>query len=92
MVDISIVITFIITMEPSSVKKTTIRAIGNSAGATIPKVLLEKYNFHEGDTVFLLETENGILLSPYDPEFETSMEFYQEASKKYRNALKELAK
>jgi hypothetical protein len=40
----------------------------------------------------LLETENGILLSPYDPEFETSMEFYQEASKKYRNALKELAK
>ena len=48
-------------MDTSSVKKTTIRAIGNSAGATIPKVLLEKYNFHEGDTVFLLETENGIL-------------------------------
>ena len=59
-------------MDTSSVKKTTIRAIGNSAGATIPKVLLEKYNFHEGDTVFLLETENGILLSPHDSEFETS--------------------
>ncbi|PKA18104.1 AbrB/MazE/SpoVT family DNA-binding domain-containing protein, partial [Leptospira haakeii] len=42
-------------MDAASVKKTTIRAIGNSAGATIPKVLLEKYNFHEGDTVFLLE-------------------------------------
>jgi len=35
---------------------------------------------------------NGILLSPYDPEFETSMGFYKDASKKYRNALKELAK
>lgn len=60
-------------MDTSSVKKITIRTIGNSAGATIPKSLLEKYNFHEGETVFLLETENGILLSPYDPEFETSM-------------------
>ncbi|EMO56092.1 antidote-toxin recognition MazE [Leptospira santarosai str. CBC1416] len=48
-------------------KKTTIRAIGNSAGATIPKALLEKYNFYEGDTVLLLETESGILLSPYIP-------------------------
>jgi len=63
-------------MDTSSVKKTTIRAIGNSAGATIPKVLLEKYNFHEGDTAFQLKTENGILLSPYDPEFETSMVNY----------------
>ncbi|PJZ24885.1 AbrB/MazE/SpoVT family DNA-binding domain-containing protein [Leptospira hartskeerlii] len=79
-------------MDTSSVKKTTIRAIGNSAGATIPKVLLEKYNFHEGDTVFLLETEAGILLSPYDPDFEEAMEIYQEGSKKYRNALRELAK
>ncbi|PJZ81293.1 AbrB/MazE/SpoVT family DNA-binding domain-containing protein [Leptospira meyeri] len=79
-------------MESSAVKKTTIRAIGNSSGATIPKALLEKYNFHEGDTVFLVETENGILLSPYDPDFESAMKFYQDASKKYRNALKELAK
>jgi antitoxin component of MazEF toxin-antitoxin module len=63
-------------MDTSSVKKTTIRVIGNSAGATIPKVLLEKYNFHEGNTVFLLKTENGILLSPYDPEFENSMVKY----------------
>lgn len=79
-------------MQSSSVRKTTIRAIGNSAGATIPKVLLEKYNFHEGDTVFLLETEAGILLSPYDPDFDEAMEIYQEGSKKYRNALRELAK
>ncbi|TGL15006.1 AbrB/MazE/SpoVT family DNA-binding domain-containing protein [Leptospira meyeri] len=79
-------------MDNSAVKKTTIRAIGNSSGVTIPKTLLEKYNFHEGDTVFLVETENGILLSPYDPDFESAMEFYQDASKKYRNALKELAK
>ncbi|WCL49956.1 AbrB/MazE/SpoVT family DNA-binding domain-containing protein [Leptospira sp. GIMC2001] len=79
-------------MKTSSVQKTTIRAIGNSAGATIPKLLLDKYNFHEGDTIFLIETENGILLSPFDPDFEVSLGLYQEASKKYRNALKELAK
>ena len=76
----------------SSVKTTTIRAIGNSSGATIPKLLLEKYDFQEGDTVFLLETEAGILLSPYDPDFEEAMDIYKEGSKKYRNALKQLAK
>ncbi len=86
------VITYVIIMDNPAVKKTTIRAIGNSSGATIPKVLLEKYNFHEGDTVFLLETEDGILLSPYDPDFETAMDIYQEGAKKYRNAMKELAK
>ncbi|EKO79135.1 hypothetical protein LEP1GSC068_4072 [Leptospira sp. Fiocruz LV3954] len=39
-------------MDNSSVKKTTIRAIGNSAGATIPKALLEKYNFMKATPYF----------------------------------------
>ena len=79
-------------MNNTLVKKTTIRTIGNSFGATIPKILLEKYNFHEGDIVFLIETEDGILLSQYDPHFESAMGIYQKGSKKYRNAMKELAK
>ncbi len=53
---------------------------------------MKKYNFHEGETVFLLETEAGILLSLYDPDFEEVIDIYQEGSKKYHNALRELAK
>lgn len=79
-------------MELSTAKQTTIRAIGNSSGATIPKSVLERYNFQDGDTVFLFETEEGILLSPYDPTFKTAMGYYKKASKKYQNALKELSK
>ena len=60
-------------MKKSVFKKTSIRAIGNSAGATIPKDLLEKYHLREGDEVSLIETEAGILLSPYDPDFARAM-------------------
>ena len=74
------------------VKKTTIRAIGNSAGTTIPKPLLERYHLAEGDAVHLVETEEGILITPFDPDFQEAMEIYAEAAKRYRNAMRELAK
>jgi putative addiction module antidote len=74
------------------VKQTTIRAIGNSAGTIIPKPLLERYHLAEGDTVHLVETEEGILITPFDPGFEEAMEIYAEGAKKYRNAMRELAK
>ena len=74
------------------VKKSQIRSIGNSSGTTIPKSILDKYNLHDGDEVFIQETENGILISPFDPDFEASLEIYKKGSKKFRNAMKELAK
>jgi putative addiction module antidote len=73
-------------------KETTIRAIGNSAGATIPKAMLERYRMAEGDRVHLIETEDGILITPFDPTFADAMAVYEEGAKKYRNAMRELAK
>jgi bifunctional DNA-binding transcriptional regulator/antitoxin component of YhaV-PrlF toxin-antitoxin module len=52
-------------------KETTIRAIGNSAGATIPKAMLERYRLAEGDRVHLVETEHGILITPLIPALPT---------------------
>lgn len=69
----------------------TIRAIGNSAGTTIPKPMLERYQLAEGDRIFLVETEDGILITPYDPDFSEAMKLYEEGAKKYRNAMRELA-
>ena len=46
----------------------------------------------EGDTIHLIETEEGILITPFDPDFEEAMALYAEGAKKYRNALRELAK
>jgi antitoxin MazE len=73
-------------------KETTIRAIGNSAGTTIPKAMLERYRMAEGDRVHLVETEDGILITPFDPSFAEAMALYEEGAKQYRNAMRELAK
>jgi putative addiction module antidote len=70
----------------------TIRRIGGSLGGTFPKEIMERLNVDEGDKVFLIEREDGILLTPYDPKFESVMEAYEHIRKRYRNALKELAK
>jgi hypothetical protein len=54
--------------------------------------MLERYQLAEGDTVHLVETEEGILITPFDPTFDEAMEIYAEGAKRYRNAMRELAK
>ncbi len=73
-------------------KDTTIRAIGNSAGTTIPKPMLERYHLGEGDTIHLVETDEGILITPFDPDFNQAMEIYAEGARNFRNAMRALAK
>lgn len=74
------------------VRETVIRPIGNSAGVTIPKEMLERYDLEAGDKVFLQETDNGVLLTPLDPDFAKAMEVARNVSKRYRNALRALSK
>lgn len=74
------------------VKKVTLRQMGGSIGATIPKELSDRYNLNKGDEIFVMETERGILLTPYDPDFEKAIAVYKKGAKKYMNALNELAK
>ena len=73
-------------------KETTIRAIGNSAGTTIPKAMLERFQLAEGDTIHLIEVDDGILITPFDPMFAAAMRIYEEGARTYRNAMRELAK
>jgi len=72
-------------------KETTIRRIGNSAGLTISKDILERQNLAEGDRVHIIETQDGLLITPFDPDFQEAMALYEEGAKDYRNALRELA-
>jgi len=39
-----------------------------------------------------VESENGILLTPYDSNIERALGIARRTAKKYRNALRELAK
>ncbi len=72
-------------------EETTIRRIGNSSGLTIPKDLLDRQHLEEGARVHLVETEDGLLITPYDPDVEDAMEAYEEGAKDYRNALRALS-
>ena len=72
--------------------ETTIRRIGDAAGLTIPEDVLERLHLSEGDSVHLIETEEGLFLKPYDPDLAKAMDIYKEGAESYRNALEELAK
>jgi len=74
------------------VRKITLRQVGGSIGATLPKDMADRLHVRPGDEVFAIETEQGILLTPYDPAFENAMAAYERTAAKYRNALRELAK
>src|SRR6266550_8222350 len=54
--------------------------------------VVERLRIAAGDNIFFVETEQGVLLTPYDPNFERAMQIYERGAKKYRNALHELAK
>lgn len=69
-----------------------LRKIGSSVGIILPKDLLEKLHLSEGDEIFADATADGLQLTPYDPEFEATMEAFSRTRKKYRNALHQLAK
>jgi putative addiction module antidote len=74
------------------VKEITLRKSGGSVTATLPKEMADRLQLGPGDKVFAIETDDGVLLTPYDPEFEEAMAAFQEVRKQYRNTLRKLAR
>jgi len=73
-------------------RKVTLRKMGGSVGATIPRDIADRLHIQAGDEIFVVEQEDGILLTPYDPDFQKAIMAYERTASKYRNALRELAK
>lgn len=73
-------------------KKLKIRKIGNSYGVILPKEVLEHLQVREGDELYATETPEGVRITSEDPVFRKAMEAFEEGSRMYRNALRELAK
>ena len=70
-----------------------LRKVGNSVGIVIPKEALGRLNVQEGDTVVLTETtDGGFRLTATNPGFAEKMAVAEKLSRRYRNALSELAK
>ncbi len=69
-----------------------LRKVGNSVGVILPKEALAHLKAGEGDTVLLTETPDGFNVTATNPEFAKSMAVFEDLSRRYRNALRELAK
>ncbi len=67
-------------------------AVGNSVGMVLPKELLAKLGVGKGDTLYAVETGDGLRLTVADPEFEAQMEVARDVMKKWHNVLRELAR
>jgi len=69
-----------------------LRKVGNSVGVVLPKEVLAHLKVAEGDTMTLTETQDGVRLTAGSPEFAKSMAVFESLNRRYRNALRELAK
>ncbi len=69
-----------------------LRRAGGSISATLPKDMADRLKLEAGDMVFAIETERGILITPYDPGTEEALAIAGEVARRYRGALRELAK
>lgn len=69
-----------------------LRRAGGSISATLPKDMADRLKLKAGDTVIAIETDRGILLTPYDPDTEEALSIASSVARAYRNALRELAK
>lgn len=78
----------------------TVLKVGNSVGATFPKVFVDEHNIKPGDKIAITHLNGSITYSvniPKETEYETPIddEFFKIAKKvdlKYSKALNELSK
>ena len=74
------------------VKEVAARRVGGSIGTTLPKDMAERLHIEPGDRLFAIETEGGILLTPFDPVAQKALAIAAEAAKQFRGSLHELAR
>ncbi len=72
---------------------TTLRVttVGNSTGVVLPKEVLQHLRVEKGDTLYVLETPDGIQLTPYNPEFAQQIEVAEQVMRADRDVLRKLA-
>ena len=72
-------------------RKLKLTAIGNSVGVILPKEILEKLRVDRGDELMVLETPDGIMLTPFNPELARQMEVAEKIMREDRELLRKLA-
>ena len=69
-----------------------IKTIGNAATVTLPPEALALLHAKAGDTLYLSETPEGVLLSSDSTELTRQMQIAEEIMREDQDVLRELAK
>jgi len=69
-----------------------ITTVGNSSGVVLPKDILEKMKVSKGDSLYLVEEQDGYKITPYNKEFIEQMDLAEEIMREDRDVLKVLSK
>ena len=72
--------------------KLKLRSVGTSIGVLLPKEMLSRMKVKRNDALFVVETRDGYLLTPYDPEVERQVAKGREFMARYRDTFRALAK
>ena len=66
--------------------------IGNSVGVILPKEVLARLKVEKGDSLFVTEAANGVVLTPYDPSLGEQLALGREFMHEFRDTFHQLAK
>lgn len=66
--------------------------IGNSVGVILPKEVLANLKLEKGESIFLTETPEGYVVTPYDPALDEQMKAGREFMREFRDTFHALAK
>lgn len=73
--------------------KLEIKKIGNSDGLILPREVMDRFDLKRGQELHLIEMAGGgFQVTPYDPDFEETMQIADEVMDEYRDTLAALAK
>ncbi len=68
-----------------------VRKVGNSSAIILPRDVMSRLRLEQGDAVNLVETSEGLLITPYDDGVSRQMELAARVMRENRNMLKKLA-
>ena len=69
----------------------TLRRDGDSLVVAFPRAMTDRLKLSAGDRVDIVETEDGILVTPHGSSFARAMEAGERIERTYESALRELA-
>ena len=78
-------------MEAGEMNVLKVTTVGNSVGVILPKEIRERLRVQKGDSLYVIETRQGIELTPYNPELAAQMEVAERVMREDRDVLRKLA-